>query len=776
MIGKTISHYRILEKLGEGGMGVVYKAQDTKLDRTVALKFLPPELMRDSDARMRFFHEAKAAAALSHPNICTVHEIDEAEGQIFIATECVEGETLKQKIESGPMRIDAALRIVIQIAEGLQEAHEKGVVHRDIKSANIMVTPRGQAKIMDFGLAKLRGVTQVTKAGTTVGTIGYMSPEQARGGDTDHRTDIWSLGVVLYEMVTGQLPFRGDYAEAVVYSILNETPEPVTALRTGVPMELERIIEKAMAKRREERYQQVNEMLVDLRSASMRAASDRAPHTAGMRVSKRRRWVMLAAGLAGLIAITILLTQVLLVRPDGVIDSIAVLPLENLSGDPEQEYFADGMTDALIASLAKISSLKVISRTSVMRFKESDKSLPEIARALNVRAVVEGTVILTGDRVRVTAQLIRAPTDEHLWAESYDRDLGDILELQSELARAIAKEIHVRLSPQDHERFAAARQLDPEVYQLYLKGRYYWNKRTEEGFQRAIDYFEQAIEKDPAYAPAYSGLADTYALFSSWGMVSPDEVLPKAKAAALKAVELDSTLAEARVSLATVREIEWDWEGAGREYRRAIELNPSYATAHHWYGLHLSELGSVDEALVAAKRARDLDPLSLIINASVAWHLITAGRHDEAIEELHKALDMDPDFEATHQLLGAAFAEKGLYERAIEELERAVTVGGPLSESAATLGYVYGVAGMDDKARNILKEFDDSSEEKYVAPYFYAVIYSGLGDEKLAFESLERAFRERDPWIVQLKTDPRFRNLRDDPRFSALVRKIGLES
>ncbi len=511
MVGKTISHYKILSKLGEGGMGVVYKAEDTKLDRFVALKFLPAHMSQDAENKKRFIHEAKAASALDHANICTIYEIDETEdGQMFIAMACYEGESLKDRIESGPLPIDEALEIAIHTARGLAKAHSKEIVHRDIKPANILLTEDGVVKIVDFGLAKLAGRTQLTKEGTSMGTVAYMSPEQTQGIAVDHRTDIWALGALIYEMVSGRQPFEGDYEQAVMYSIMNEAPEPITGLRTGVPMELERIINKALAKDPKERYQYIDEKLVDLQSLQKQNESGGGKtkvQPAGMKSGPKKRLYLYSA--VFLVSILAIFAGLRFLQTDNAaIDSIMVLPLQNYSGEPEQEYFVDGMTEALITELSKISGLRVISRTSSMRYKNTDKTPPEIAGEINVGALVEGSVLRDGGRVRITAQLIDARADKHLWAENYDRDLENILQLHTEVARAIAKQVQIKLTPRDEARLARAETVDPEVYQLYLRGRYFWSQFTEESLIKSIEYFEQAIARAPNYALAYgrSGL------------------------------------------------------------------------------------------------------------------------------------------------------------------------------------------------------------------------------------------------------------------------------
>ncbi len=776
MIGQTISHYKILEKLGEGGMGVVYKAQDTKLDRFVALKFLPADLIRDEEAKTRFIHEAKAASALNHPNICNIHEIDETpDGQIFIVMAAYEGTSLNKKIKNSPLKIEEALNIAIQTAEGLQAAHKKGIVHRDIKSSNVMITEEDRAMIMDFGLAKTTAATMLTKSGATIGTVPYMSPEQARGEKVDHRTDIWSLGVVMYETIAGKLPFASEYSDAVVYSILNVEPKPLTSLRSDVPMELERIVKKCLEKDRNNRYQHADELIVDLRQVKAGVGKEASRESVPKPTRFQWRNWYLIGGAALLVGLLLFIFLPRFTSRDEVIHSIAVLPLENLSRDPEQEYFADGMTEALITDLAKISSLRVISRTSVMRYKTTQKSVPEIAKELNVDAVVEGSVQRSGDRVRITAQLLHAPTDRHLWAESYERNMTDVLALQSEVALAIAKEIHAKVAPEEETHLINARPVNKEAYELYLKGHYYWNKRD---LKKALEYFEKAIATDSTYGLAYVGVAEVYSRFGYYkiGSMPPKQSFPRAKQALIKALQIDETNAEAHSILAFVRLFyDWDWLAAEKECKRAIELNPSNAEAHHTYSHYLIPMNRFEESLTECKRALELDPLSLIINAHLGEHYRFARESEQAITQEQKALELDQNFFLGHRFLGECYLDIGKYPEAISEIQKAISLSGESAPLLAVLGRAYALAENRTQALKILDELRVRSQKEYVPAESFAEIYLGLGDKDRAFEWLQKAYDERSSILVYLNAEPMFDNVRGDPRFSELLKKIGLK-
>jgi TolB-like protein/predicted Ser/Thr protein kinase/lipoprotein NlpI len=777
--GSTIAgRYQILEELGRGGMGVVYKAEDTKLKRTVALKFLPPEPTHIQEVKERFMREAQAAAALDHPNICTVYEFDEAEGKAFISMAYIEGQSLRKKIEAGPLELNEALKIATQIAEGLQEAHKKGVVHRDIKSANIMVTEKNQAKIMDFGLARTTGGSLLTKEGSTMGTIAYMSAEQACGEEVDHRTDIWSLGVVLYEMFSGQLPFKGERDQSVVYSILNEKPKPVSDLRSEIPMSIAQVMSKALEKNPDERYQQVEELLDDLKSIS----AGIVPEEIKVRLRKaklvRRKKAILYAGAAGLIIIAAVIALSLFTGPAEAIDSIAVLPLENLTGDAEQEYFVDGVTDELIGQLAQIGALRVISRRTAMQYKGSEKSLPEIARELNVDAVVEGTVYQVGENVRIRVQLIDAlPEERNLWAHTYERAGTDVLVMYGEMARAIADNTKVELTSDEKTRLASARKVDPEAYEAYLKGMSHWYKLTPPDLDAALQYFESALEKDPDYALALTGIALVWIGRNQFGSVQPSVAVPKAQEAALKALELDNTLAEVHFVLAALRtwhDGEWNWKAAEKSFLRAIELNPNYPDARVYYSNLLCYLDRPDEALAQAERALELDPLNSLFMSIYGSVLLSLGRYDEATKQVRNALKTSPNDPVAHSILQEVYHIKGQYEQALAEAKATFTAWGqgPFVE-VIEQGYEKdGYAGAMRLAAETLEAF---SQEAFISPFFIAFVYAASGDKEKSLEWLEKAYEIKDPNMPYIKGHGVIDNLlHDDPRFQDLQRRMNL--
>jgi serine/threonine-protein kinase len=773
--GSTIAgKYQILEELGRGGMGVVYKAKDTKLKRTVALKFLPPELTHIPDIKERFMREAQAAAALDHPNICTVYEFDEAEAKTFISMAYVEGQSLKKKIESGPLELDEALRIATHVAEGLEEAHNKGVVHRDIKSANIMVTEKGQAKIMDFGLARVAGTTLVTKEGMTMGTIAYMSPEQARGEKVDQRTDIWSFGVVLYEMFSGQLPFKGEHDQAVVYSILNKEPKPVTDLKAEIPMAIEQVVSKALEKNPDERYQQMDDFLDDLKSVS----AGIVPEEIKVRLRKakllRRKRAILYAGAAGfLILMTVIALSLFTGRAEA-IDSIAVLPLENLSGDPEQDSLAESIHDDLITNLAGLSSLKtVIARRTVMRYKGKNTPPKKIAQELHVKALITGALRRSEDRVHVTAQLINPTTGSQVWAHSYERDMRDVMSLENEIVAAITREVNLQLTPQERSRLASARTVNPEAHVAYTKGRFYLNKLTPEGLQKGLDYMQQAIDKDPTNPLPYAALALAYCRIGH-GTAPPPDAFARAKAAALKAEELGGTLAETEAALGQIKLFEeWDWEGGGQALQHALALNPSLPDAQRMYSWYLVLTGRKDEGIAAMKRAIEVDPLTPLWSSDLAWQYWSAGRYQEAMDATQKALELDPNFDQALCWLGFLYAEKGMFKEAIAAHQKLSAVS-PRWKWPLVRTYV--LAGRKDEAQKMLAELLEGEPKPRGAwdGWFLPEVYAALGEKDEAFRWLEAAVKERASFIPWMRENPAYAPLRSDPRFQDLVRRMKL--
>jgi serine/threonine-protein kinase len=743
MIGKTISHYKILEKLGEGGMGVVYKAQDTKLDRLVALKFLPKHLLCDNEAKARFEHEAKAASALDHPNICNIHEIDEVEGECFISMAYVEGKSIKELLKEKTFSIEEILNVAIQVAEGLNAAHKKGIVHRDIKSDNIMLTADGLVKIMDFGLAKLRGVSRVTKEGTTLGTLSYMSPEQVHGIEVDQRSDIFSFGVVLYDLVTGQLPFRGEHEAAIVYSILNEMPEPLARYKSGVPEVLQRIVSKALEKNREMRYQHVDDLSADLRKLRTEVE---AGLTKTLETSKK------------------------------LMPSIAVLPFRDLSSQKDQEYFCDGIAEELTNALVNVEGLTVAAVTSSFQFKGKNQDVRKIGEQLDVSTVLEGSVRKAGNRVRITCQLINVADGYHLWSQTFDREMEDIFKIQDEISQAVVDALKIKLVASQKESLVRRYPENLEAYNLYLKGRYFWNKRYEVGLQKGMEYFQQAIEKDPTYALAYAGIADSYNVLGYYNFLPPKEACPKGKKAAIKALEIDSELAEAHTSVGWVKTFyDWDWKGAEREFKHSLELNPNYATTHHYYALYLLAMRRFDEAFKEIQKAQELDPLAIMINTTVGIVLYFMRRHEEALEQYLKTIDMDPNFPLTHAYIVGPYVEKSQFEEAIDECEKAYALSGGSTYAKSFLGYVYAISGNNKRGKEVIDELIELSKRKYVSPTEIASIYIWLDEKDKAFEWLQKGFDEKDNWLVWLNVHPIYDKLRSDPRFTSLLKKVGLE-
>ena len=739
MIGKTISHYRILEKLGEGGMGVVYKAEDLSLERPVALKFLSPRAMGTEEDQERFVHEAKAAASLNHANICTIYEIANADGKTFIAMEYVEGENLHARMTSAPLPLDEALAITADIGRGLAAAHERGIVHRDIKPANIVVTPSRVVKIMDFGLARIAGGEQLTQPGTTLGTVSYMSPEQARGDDVDGRTDVWSLGVVLYEMLTGRRPFIGDRDMAVIYSILNEDPPPPVELRPDIPEILDAIVKKALAKDRNARYASALEFTGDV--FAVKGALDTGAPTLAMPSMGAQRH-----------------TQ----------PSVAVLPFANLSADPEQEYFCDGMAEEIINSLAHLDGLRIVARTSSFAFKGRNEDVREMGRQLGVETLLEGSVRRAGNRLRVTTQLISVADACHLWSERFDREMEDVFAIQDEISLAVTDALKLRLLGEEKKKVIKRHTESFKAYRAYLKGRYHWFIRTSSDIEKAIEYLKEAVVIDPEYALAYAGLADCYGVLPMYRPVAPEEIYPKAKAAALRALELDDSLAEAHAALSCIMDnYEWDWDASEREIERAIALNPGYATAYQWKAEGLITRGRFDEAVEVMNKARELDPLSLFMNARVGMALYCARRYDEAKAILETTLEVDPGFAQARYFLSLIYASEDRYEEAIQTL--------PEESFRAWVAILHAWNGDIDRAHAVMDDVLSRGSESYDWASVRASFCFALGDIDGCFEWLERAIEEKDPRLQNMMRSPLTDPLRDDPRFNAILEKMGLE-
>ncbi len=778
MIGQALSHYRIIEKIGAGGMGQVFKARDERLDRDVAIKVLREELAVNPDRLRRFEQEARSASALNHPNIITIFDVGKHGDTPYIAMEYVEGQTLRDVLVGGPLPTTKLIELASQIAEGLAKAHAAGITHRDLKPENVMVTTDGYVKILDFGLAKLRPSSEsdseavtATREGTIMGTVGYMSPEQAKGQSVDHRSDQFSFGAILYEMITGKRAFQRETPVQTLSAIIEQEHDSIAAIQPGTSTHLRAIVDRCLAKNPEARYDSTRDLAKELGTLEDK----------GRPVEPRRAWprlLLVAGGITVLILLALVLNFTGLrdglvgTTPAPRIESLAVLPLENLSGDPEQEYFADGMTEALIAELGQLGTIRVISRTSVMMYKDERKPLPEIARELNVDAVIEGSVLRSGDRVRITAQLLRVEPEEHLWAHNYERDYGEVLTLQSEIALAVAREIESTLSPQTEARLARSRTVNPEAYEAYLKGRYFLNQRTQEGLKRSRGHFRQAIDNDPTYAPAYAGLSDYYDLMAAYGGIPPSEGLPRAEAAAKRALELDESSGEAHTSLGNIFWTSYfDWHRAEREFKRAIELNPNYATAHMWYGGSLASLGRIDDAIREIDQAVDLDPLSPLPAMAAGAYLFMVREYEQSSSFLEMVLGLNPDYPMARWFLGLSYAQKGSFPEAVAELQDAVR-GGVGTNVLGDLGRVYGLMGRTREARAVLDQLTALSEESYVSPFDIALVYTGLGEVNQAVEWLEKAWEQRIWYLAFLRTDPRLDPLRSHPGFQDLIRDM----
>jgi len=790
MIGQTISHYRIIEQLGAGGMGVVFKAQDSRLQRAVALKFLPEKLAQQPQALERFRHEARAASALNHPGICTIYDIGEQDGQAFIAMEFIDGETLRNHIHGKALPVEELLELGIQIAEALDAAHSEGIIHRDIKPANIFVTKRGRAKVLDFGLAKLvpKGVAiadadsggestgSTSIAGIISGTPSYMSPEQVRGDALDTRTDIFSLGLVLYETATGRQAFGGGTGGAIIEAVLTRPPVAVRSINPDIPPALEAIINKALHKDREQRYQHVANLLADLQrlkrdidsglpdreavTGSHFASTADPPSSAGQPISRSS---------------TQQTGSFRAPRVSKTIGSLAVLPFENVSRDPENDYLSDGITESLINNLATVPKLRVMARSTVFRYKGRDIDPQAVGRELNVRAVLTGRMMQSGSSLRIGTELVDVATGSQIWGAQFDRKPGDIFVIQDEISNEISGKLRLQLTRAEKKRLNKRHTEDAEAYRLYLQGHHHWSRWTEEGFYKAIGYFQQAIQKDPGYALAYAGVADSYVLLGWNSYLPPKDAFPKGKAAAMSALEIAPDLGEAHTALAAVLWLhDWRWLEARKEFQRALELDPCYPTANHYCAECLMTLGRHAEALTRMKKSLELDPLSLIINVAIGWAYYHARQYDEGVAQLLRTVELDPNYPMTCWILGLLYRKTARYDLAISAGKKAVNLSGGSPLMRAALAQTFATAGAAQEAIQILDDLQKLAKERYVVPHFFAGIYAGLGDHDRALEYLEKSYAEHCHWLIYLHIDPSLDDLRNDPRFQDLLRRVGL--
>lgn len=796
MIGTTILHYRIIDEVGRGGMGVVYKAEDVKLKRIVALKFLPPHQASAEPEKVRFQQEAQAAATLNHPNICTIHAIEDYDlpggaRQQFIDMEFIDGVTLRQRL---PIRnLTDFITYAIQIGQALQEAHSKGIVHRDVKAENIMITSRDQIKVMDFGLAKLKGSIKLTHTSSTVGTLAYMAPEQLQGGEVDARSDIFSFGVVLFEMLTGALPFRGEHEAAIMYSIANEQPESLLKLRPDLPPDLERIINRALEKDPEDRYQHADDVVSELRRikkqtstvsrvspSEVKAAgysgepeNHKPRGSMGSRLSRR---FIIYGGIVALVVLAAIAYFALLV-PHKSIDSLAVLPFVNAAGDPNTDYLSDGITESLINGLSRLSNLTVMSRSSVFHYKGKEVDPQKAGKELGVKAVLTGRVMQRGDDLIISTELVDVSNNSHIWGDQYNRKLSDILRVQEEISKEISSNLSIKLGGEEEKKLTKRSTENTEAYQLYLKGRFYWNKRKADDLRRALEYFNQAIEQDPNYALAYAGLASTYVLLPQYASAATTDAMPKAEAAATKASALDPDLAEPHAVLGLMKEqFQWDWGGAESEFQRAIELDPNYPTTLHWYSICLRMQGKLEESMEEIKKAQALDPLSLIINMNVGDVLTLLKRYDEAAGQFKKTLELDPNFIEAHRGFGLLYLAQENLDGAMGEFQRIRDIVGKDDPyGLEDVGYIFAKEGKKSEANQVLNQLFESSGHGRELSVQIAMVYTGLGDKDKAFAWLEKGYENKNQWLGYFKISPEWEDLRSDPRYHTLLKKIRLE-
>jgi serine/threonine protein kinase/Tfp pilus assembly protein PilF len=803
MIPESIAHYRIIKKLGAGGMGVVYLALDTKLDRKVAIKVLRPDALTEENFKQRLIREAQAAAKLDHPNICAVYDVNEADPFSFIVMQYIEGESLAQKMDREVLTVDTALTIAEQAAEGLAEAHAQGIVHRDIKPQNLMITSRGQLKILDFGLAKRMRSSEtvdndaptapiLSKPGHVIGTMPYMSPEQVRGETLGASSDMFSLGVSLYEMLAGKHPFKDKSAAVTMSRILLGEPIPTEQFQAQVSPELQALLTKMLSKKKAERYQSAEDFLTDLRKTRAQSplentkeyaptTEDIAPrnHVANgvLATARFNKWAVLAAVLALVLALVALNRWLTSEHSE----SLAILPFTYASSDarlmtnPDREYLSDGMTESIINNLSQLSNLKVIARSSVFRYKGKDIDVQAIGRELNVRSVLVGQIKQEGDELRIGVELIDVQANRSLWGDTYQRKTTDLQSVQREIAAKVSEKLHLKLTGADQTQLTKSYTENGEAYQAYLKGRYHWNKRTDDGFKQAIGFFQEAISKDPNYALAYTGLADCYTLRSDYGFLSSREGYELANGNAILALKYDDSLAEAHTSLASIKAAkDWDWQGAENEYRRAIELNPNYPTAHHWFGAQLFLHGRFDQALQELRTAQQLDPLSLGINKDLAVALLYAHDYGSALQQSRKTLEIDPTFRVMSTYIAQIYQLQQKYPEAVAELEKAHSEAPEDGEISYGLGQAYALVGRKDEALKISNELNKPGKQSFYLPKEAAYLYLLLGDKEQAVQILQKAAENHNMAVAELKMDPRLTELRKDARIAELLQKIGM--
>jgi serine/threonine-protein kinase len=794
MIGETVTHYRILDRIGEGGMGVVYRAEDTRLGRQVAVKFLSAKLSQEQSALDRFQREARTASSLNHPHICALYDIGRHGDLPFLVMELLDGTTLRRRIGGSPLPLDTLLDFAIQTTDALEAAHGAGIVHRDIKSANIFVTDRGQVKVLDFGLAKLAhpyGTTldpssntatatpthQTTGGGQTYGTLAYMSPEQARGEDLDARTDLFSFGVVLYEAATGRDPFESRTSALIFDALLNKTPAPPSSINPRLPAEFDHIVAKALEKDRTLRYQTAAELRADLRRLKRETGPTRVSAAATTPVARpARSWERKAAfaGALALLVIAAVVAGTMWFRqpPSDTIDSVAVLPFAMAGGAADTEYLTDGITETLINGLSQLPGLRVSARSVVFRYKgQANVDTQQIGRDLRVKTIVSGHVTTRGDRIVIQAELVNVEDGSQLWGNNYNRPATDLLAVQDEIAGEILDKLRPRLSGEDKKRATKRYTDNAEAYQLYLQGRYHWNKNTIASYKKAIEYFQQAIGKDPKYALAYAGLADSSLSLGSYWV----EALTDAKAAALNALQIDAGLAEAHVALGNIKlYLDWDWPAADREFSQGIALNPNLALAHDQYGMYLAMMGRFPDATASVRRALDLDSLSPIVNSDLGWCFLFAGQRAEAIAQFRKTLEFDANLVSAHRGLGIALSEDGRHDEAIAELKQALALSENSPIVMGQLGAAHARRGNRAEAENVARNLQALSASQYVPSSALAVVHAALNDNARALDALEKALDEHDFSIVQIGAAPWFKGLRAEPRFVALLEKLKL--